>query len=1014
MKTRRALLETFLLLSTASFLCAQTPRYVVIDLGTLAGYAESAGSGINDAGEVAGSSLKTTYGLSRATLFRAGFAPLDLGTLGTASAGNGINISGKVAGYSITSNSGYRATLFQAGTAPLDLGDFGYDSFGSGINNAGQVAGYATTSGGRHAALFSAGGAPQDLGALTNSNSQAMGVAVNNIGQVAGYDRTSSGINHAVLFSTFSSPLDLGSLVASGSSFGSGINNVGLVTGSADTYSGRHAALFSTGSAPKDLGSLGGGFSTGNSINNSGQVVGSSFTPAGAFHAFLFLNHASESTADFDAKNWVKDLNKIINPEAAKPPYWVLGDAQGINDAGQITGQGVNKGNTRAYLATPFWRQVDATVPSRSNGWRPAVPDEWGNKKPSMNNAKSNMVATGCALCSAASMARSVIALKSKSLLLDIMTPALLDSLLTAKGADGYTREGTITVNGETTEITGNDLNWARLHTILKPYADISPVRTYHVTSATIEAMLTQQIGLGRRVILRFAETKTHLDDPNSDPEFGSHFVWVIGKDEAGDWKVGDGGWNNLTPQIGEGSAITIESLNEHIRVGGGFTTGTMKRTFKPSMIYAWENMGFIADGLSAAAPLAATKGASPAIQSGVAPSTIPNPLDGTTAAVTARAHGPVELVLTDPHGQRLGHDQATGNDYAEILNASYWTEDPILSASVDAPLATEGDTMKQLSVPSPVLGVYTVAATGTATGAASVTLEFIGPGGATKRVQANFNVNAGETSTYQITVASIGTADLALTQSIPPAQAKVGTPLTYTVTVTNNGGATAASPTFTDVLPDGVNFVSAVPSSGVCGLSGTVVGGVLGDLASGASATVAITVIPAAAGSISNSAHIAGFETDPDENNNAAVITTAVTTSVDDWRNLHFTPQELGEPAISGLTASANGDGVPNLVKYALGLNPKTSDRSGLPTAGTALDYTGTYFAFTYAIPPGVNDVIYTVEGSSNLAGWSGTGLTTASQVNNADGTQTVTVRDTVPMNQTTLRFMRLKITKP
>ena len=60
-------------------------------------------------------------------------------------------------------------------------------------------------------------------------------------------------------------------------------------------------------------------------INGSGTVVGFSTTRNNVYHAFV----------SFDGGK-MQDLNKLIPRRSG----WVLGEADGINDAGQIVGDG--------------------------------------------------------------------------------------------------------------------------------------------------------------------------------------------------------------------------------------------------------------------------------------------------------------------------------------------------------------------------------------------------------------------------------------------------------------------------------------------------------------------------------------------------------------------------------------------------------------------------------------------------------------------------------------------------
>jgi uncharacterized repeat protein (TIGR01451 family) len=89
---------------------------------------------------------------------------------------------------------------------------------------------------------------------------------------------------------------------------------------------------------------------------------------------------------------------------------------------------------------------------------------------------------------------------------------------------------------------------------------------------------------------------------------------------------------------------------------------------------------------------------------------------------------------------------------------------------------------------------------------------------------------------------------DLQLTGS--PSSVSTGQQVAYTATVTNRGTAPAATAAFQDILPGGVNLVSASASQGSCSGSPTVLCS-LGSLAPNASATVTITVATTHSGTI-------------------------------------------------------------------------------------------------------------------------------------------------------------------
>ena len=131
-------------------------------------------------------------------------------------------------------------------------------------------------------------------------------------------------------------------------------------------------------------------------------------------------------------------------------------------------------------------------------------------------------------------------------------------------------------------------------------------------------------------------------------------------------------------------------------------------------------------------------------------------------------------------------------------------------------------------------------------------------------------------------------------------------------------------------------------------------------------------------------------------------------------WQNLWFTSPELANAAISGYAATPAGDGISNLMKYALNLNPKTNGIAGLPIGSVALIGGSNYLTLSYTKVISASDITYLVQVSGDLQSWS-SATSPVSLTNNLDGTtQTVVVKDLIPTSTANKRFIRLKISKP
>ena len=115
-----------------------------------------------------------------------------------------------------------------------------------------------------------------------------------------------------------------------------------------------------------------------------------------------------------------------------------------------------------------------------------------------------------------------------------------------------------------------------------------------------------------------------------------------------------------------------------------------------------------------------------------------------------------------------------------------------------------------------------------------------------------------------------VAQADLQVAKTVSNGAPNVGTNVTFTITVTNNGPSSAAGVQVTDVLPAGYTFVSATPGVGSYD-SGTGVWSGIGTLAAGGNATLAITATVLASGPYLNMATGTATTPDPNPNNNTA-----------------------------------------------------------------------------------------------------------------------------------------------
>ena len=278
-----------------------------------------------------------------------------------------MNSSGQVVGRYLSENWTENAYLWENGQR-TDLGYFGgISSIASDINEAGQIVGKFNTTKEKFNPFLWQNGEMIDLGTL-GFNGGAMGI--NNQGQVVGYSGLVFGITHAFQWEN-GNMIDLGTLPGYDGSTAYDINDSGQAIGYSSNSQTRqsHATLWSNGQIT-DLGTLGGNMSAAVAINNKGQVAGFDTVTGngGLNHGFIWED------------GQMADLNSLIAADSG----WFLQQVSGINDRGQIVGQGINSatGKNHAFLLNPI---------CGSSQRNPLLPDNFEAGWHSFNNVANRL-----------------------------------------------------------------------------------------------------------------------------------------------------------------------------------------------------------------------------------------------------------------------------------------------------------------------------------------------------------------------------------------------------------------------------------------------------------------------------------------------------------------------------------------------------------------------------------------------------------------------------------------------
>jgi uncharacterized repeat protein (TIGR01451 family) len=134
------------------------------------------------------------------------------------------------------------------------------------------------------------------------------------------------------------------------------------------------------------------------------------------------------------------------------------------------------------------------------------------------------------------------------------------------------------------------------------------------------------------------------------------------------------------------------------------------------------------------------------------------------------------------------------------------------------------------------------------------------------------------------VSTSIVNKADVQVTKTVSPTAPVPGSPVTYTITVTNAGPSIARTVQLSDTLPTGFTATGMSPSVGTCTLATKSCA--LGDVAVGAGSAATVTVtgsfVASATGSVTNSATASSATPDSAAGNNTGAVISTLAPSAD------------------------------------------------------------------------------------------------------------------------------------